>query len=200
MAKSSIIKKNGLFDILDFLYYDLILFLKEENRYSGKVKMYCDSMKRCVKHIENDATEEDCLYYGQILATMRPKLIGEYKRLRHKGLGKADCVICFILKISEAILESIEEDELFLYRFETKEIQESMTSLHSNIRNWNKDDRLYKLWNEMDRLMRPKTIISGVPYDNFSLYDVEHPREESNKLEIKSNSERGSVKVTEIDL
>lgn len=200
MAKYNIIKKNGLYDILDFLYYDLVLFLQEEKRYSGKVKACCDSVKRCVKHIEKDATEDDCLYYGQILSSIKPKLIGEYKRLRHKGLGKADCVICFIIKISEAILDSIESGEQFIYKLQVQEILKSMQSLHSNIRNWNKDDKLYKLWNELDRLMRPKTIISGIPVDNFSLYEIEHPKEGEEKVVLQSNSGRGSVKVTEIDL
>ena len=100
MATRSEIKKNGLFDIIDFLYYDLIEFLKEENRYVGKVKKYCDTIEKCVKHIERDATETDCMYYGQILGQLKPRLIYEYKRLRKKSLGKADCVICFMIKLT----------------------------------------------------------------------------------------------------
>ena len=44
MASRSEIKKNGLFDIIDFLYYDLILFLQEENRYTagGYIWRYVD--------------------------------------------------------------------------------------------------------------------------------------------------------------
>ena len=108
MASRSEIKKNGLFDIIDFLYYDLILFLQEENRYTGKVKRYCDVIKKWINPIERDATETDCMYYGQILGQLRPRIVYEYKRLRKKSLGKADCVICFMLKLSDIILESID--------------------------------------------------------------------------------------------
>lgn len=203
MATRSEIKKNGLFDIINFLYYDLVLFLKEENRYVGKVKKCCDAIEKCVKHIERDASEDDCLYYGQILGQIKPRLIHEYKRLRKKSLGKADCVICFILKLSEIILDSIEEGDIFLYRDEVEKILSITETLHSNIRNWNKDDKLVKLWNDIDRLMRPKTIITGVPIDEFSLYKIEHPDEDGNNLrktkpDTKTN--KGSVKVKEIEL
>ena len=49
--------------------------------------------------------------------------------------------------------------------------------------------------------MRPKTIISGVPVDYFSLYDVEHPKEKgelSGNKNTKTN--KGSVKVKEVEL
>ena len=199
MATRSEIKKNGLFDIIDFLYYDLILFLKEENRYSGKVKKYCDKIGRCVKSIENDASEKDCMYYGQILAQLKPRLIHEYKRLRSKSLGKADCIICFIQKLSEYILDSIEDGDIFLYRHEVETIKQITETLQANIRNWNKDDRLQKLWIDVERLMRPKTIISGVPEESFSLYDIEHPKEDKEKSkDTKTN--KGSLKVKEIEL
>lgn len=202
MATRNEIKRNGLFDIIDFLYYDLILFLKEENRYTGKVKKYCDTIEKCIKPIEQDATEEDCLLYGQILGVLRPRFVHEYKRLRKKSLGKADCIICFILKLSEVILESIDNGEIFLYQEEVEKIQEITGNLHSNIRNWNKDDRLQKLWNDIDRLMRPKTIITGIPVDEFSLYDVEHPELKENKTFLKKDTKtnRGSVKVKEVEL
>ena len=201
MASRSEIKKNGLYDIIDYLYYDLIEFLKEENRYVGKVKKYCDIIEKCVKPIERDADETDCMYYGQILGSLKPRLVYEYKRLRKKGLGKADCIICFILKLSETILDCIEEGDVFLYREEIEKIKDITTSLHSNIRNWNKDDRLHKLWNDIDRIMRPKTIISGIPVDYFSLYDVEHPKEKGELIGNKSTkTNKGSVKVKEVEL
>lgn len=200
MASRSEIKKNGLFDIIDFLYYDLILFLQEENRYVGKVKRYCDTIGKCVKHIERDATESDCILYGQILGILKPRLIYEYKRLRKKSLGKADCIICFILKLSEIILDCIEDGDVFLYIDEVEKIKEVTESLHTNIRNWNKDDGLQKLWNDIDRLMRPKTVITGIPVDRFSLYEIEHPREDKIKEEKDPKSNRGSIKVKEVEL
>lgn len=201
MASRSEIKKNGLYDVINFLYYDLIEFLKEENRYVGKVKKYCDIIEKCIKPIERDANETDCMHYGQILGSIKPRLIYEYRRLRKKGLGKADCIICFMLKLSEIILDSIEEGDIFLYREEIEKIKDITTNLHSNIRNWNKDDRLHKLWNDIDRLMRPKTIISGIPVDSFSLYDIEHPKEEKSELGKNSKTtNKGSVKVKEVEL
>lgn len=200
MASRSEIKKNGLFDIIDFLYYDLILFLQEENRYTGKVKRYCDVIKKCINPIERDATETDCMYYGQILGQLRPRIIYEYKRLRKKSLGKADCVICFMLKLSDIILESIDEGEIFLYREEVEKIKDITSALHTNIRNWNKEDRLQKLWNDIDRLMRPKTIITGVPVDSFSLYEVEHPELKTEEKQKKKETNKGSVKIKEVEL
>ncbi len=203
MATRSEIKKNGLFDIIGFLYYDLVEFLKEENRYVGKVKKYCDTIKKYIKQIERDATETDCLYYGQILGMLKPRLIYEFKRLRKRKLGKADCVICFILKISEMIIDSMEDGDIFIYLEEVEKIKEIMESLHTNIRNWNKEDRLQKLWNDIDRLMRPKTIITGIPVDHFSLYDIEHPKEIDEFITINnkdSKTNKGSVKIKEVEL
>ena len=50
--------------------------------------------------------------------------------------------------------------------------------------------------------MRPKTIITGIPVDEFSLYRVEHPLEDNifgkKRPDMKTN--KGSVKVKEIEL
>jgi hypothetical protein len=140
------------------------------------------------------------MYYGQILGQLRPRIVYEYKRLRKKSLGKADCVICFMLKLSDIILESIDEGEIFLYREEVEKIKDITSALHINIRNWNKEDRLQKLWNDIDRLMRPKTIITGVPVDSFSLYEVEHPELKTEDKQKKKETNKGSVKIKEVEL
>ena len=87
-----------------------------------------------------------------------------------------------------------------MYTDEVEKIKDITESLHVNIRNWNKDDRLQKLWNDIDRLMRPKTVITGIPVDKFSLYEIEHPREDKIKEERDPKTNRGSIKVKEVEL
>jgi hypothetical protein len=105
-----------------------------------------------------------------------------------------------MLKLSDIILESIDEGEIFLYREEIEKIKDITSALHTNIRNWNKEDRLQKLWNDIDRLMRPKTIITGVPVDSFSLYEVEHPELKTEEKQKKRETNKGSVKIKEVEL
>jgi hypothetical protein len=63
--------KEGLLDVCDFLYTEMIIFLKEENRYFGKVKSYMNNIKDALRRCCLGATLSEIDIRGRVLNQVR---------------------------------------------------------------------------------------------------------------------------------
>lgn len=153
---------TGLLDVIDFLYFEMKQFLKDEERCFGIVKSYINSIDDAFGKIKADMREEDIPIYGKILYLYKPILRKEFDRLTSKTLSSADAVIVIIRKL----LTIIEEVPDYEHKREVKTIHKIIDKLYDNIRNHAKKDSLYNLGNIIKTYMTEGKI-GRYPHDIF---------------------------------
>jgi len=167
-----VVYTDSLLDIIDFLFTDLIVLLKEENRCFGIVKSYIHSIYTAYEKIHADTDEDSIETYGRILFLFKPLLKREFNRLVDKRLSPADADICIIRKI----LGIIDEVEDYHFKREVGTIKKIIDKLWENIRNRAKKDSLFVLASTV-RNHKLTGSIGRHSLDRFTLKEEEKPKE-----------------------
>ena len=166
--------KEGLLDVCDFLYTEMIVFLKEENRYFGKVKSYMNNIKDALRRCCLGATQSEIDTRGRVLNQIRGAIYSEFKRLGNRRLSTADRVIVIFRKILE-LNYRIEPETEFRFSREMGTMKKVIDKLFDNICLKSKNDSLWKLSTVIQESSESE---KWSPYtcDVLDLYHIVHPR------------------------
>lgn len=190
---SEVLFAEGLFDTVGFLYSELKAALEEEHRFFGIVKSYALSIDQAFSKFDTEISDDDIEIYGRILYLCKPSFLNEFRRLRNKRLTPGDSLIVIINKL----LEVISGVEGFAYRKELKTMKKIFTKLFDNIRNKNKKDPMYFLFNTIKELMS-KGAVGKYIAEDINFKDINKPKITLSGSGIRVNDESESklIEVT----
>lgn len=166
---SKICYTEAIFDIIGFLCEELKHELNKENRFYGVVKTYFNNIdtafNKFYKNINNDSVD----MFGRILYLYKPVLVSEYKKLvKFRKLTSGDSLIVIINKLLELASETNE----FPHKKELRTIKGQVQRLFDNIRNRNKKDPMYQLFNTLREGME-RGVVGKYVADEISFDGVE---------------------------
>lgn len=190
---SEVLFAEGLFDTVGFLYSELKVALEEEHRFFGIVKSYALSIDQAFSKFDTEISDDDIEIYGRILYLCKPSFLNEFRRLRNKRLTPGDSLIVIINKL----LEVISGVEGFAYRKELKTMKKIFTKLFDNIKNKNKKDPMYFLFNTIKELMS-KGAVGKYIAEDINFRDINKPKITLSGSGIRVNDESESklIEVT----
>lgn len=191
---SEVLFAEGLFDTVGFLYSELKAALEEENRFFGIVKSYALSIDQAFYRFNSSTNEDDIEIYGRILYLCKPSFLSEFKKLRNKRLTAGDCLIVIINKL----LEVISNVEGFSHKKELKTVRKIFTKLFDNIKNKNKKDSMYSLFNTIKELMSRGAVGKYISEDiNFSdIYKQKNDILTGSGIRVNDESDTKVIEVT----
>lgn len=167
-----------------FLHAEMILFLKDEGRYFGKVKSFMNNLRDAFWSFEGGTTEEEMDSYGRVLGVLRSTIYREFRRLGYRRLSSADRVICIMKKILELIDEiELEESEgEFRYTREVNTCRKVINRMFENICIHGKNDDLTIL---SDLILESANSERYCKFtaDMIDLYHIIHPKPKVKTLE-----------------
>lgn len=183
---------RALFDLADFLYLDLKGMLKSEGRYFGIIPEYVRRLDLVFNQVGCENTDEDFETFGRVLYLFQPAIQSEYRRLLKKGLTEGDSLIVILNKL----LKIIQESGNFPNQEGLIEVVEVFTKLFNNIKNRNKKDPMYSLFNAI-RLLKSRGVVGKYSLSEFTLVkkDVDSSPIEGSGVRISRES---SSKLTEV--
>ena len=184
---SEVLFAEGLFDTVGFLYSELKVALEEENRFFGIVKSYALSIDQAFSRFDSEISDDDIEIYGRILYLCKPSFLNEFRKLRSKKLTSGDCLIVIINKL----LEVISGVEGFSYRKELKTVKKIFSKLFDNIKNKNKKDSMYSLFNTIKELMS-KGAVGKYVAEDINFKDINKPKNTLSGSGIRVNDESES--------
>lgn len=190
---SEVLFAEGLFDTVGFLYSELKVALEEEHRFFGIVKSYALSIDQAFSKFDTEISDDDIEIYGRILYLCKPSFLNEFRRLRNKRLTPGDSLIVIINKL----LEVISGVEGFAYRKELKTMKKIFTKLFDNIKNKNKKDPMYFLFNTIKELMS-KGAVGKYIAEDINFRDINKPKITLSGSGVRVNDESESklIEVT----
>lgn len=173
---------RGLLHIVFFLYIDLEKLLFIEGRYFGITVIYMGIVRSSYRKIKENDTLDDNEIFSRILYLFKPQIMREYKKLRHRRVSEADCVITIIKKILDIIIE----DKDNLYYKNIKNLHKLTTKLFNNIRNSGKNASMYSLVSNLKNYIN-SGIIGKYPLSHFSIIEEER-KKQNNRTEYSGDS------------
>ena len=181
----------GMVNILEILQTDLKIFLENENRMYGIMKSYMDSIDDVLEKLNEipgiENKEDD---FGRILFLYRKVIKSEYKRLRFKKrLSEGDSTMIIMKKI----VELISGYPGFILNKELRTLRKILGKIIDNIKNKNKNDKLYLLSDKINTYL-PQGIIGKCKCIRFSLIQ----QEKSNNSEEEENKELINNSINQI--
>ena len=158
---------NGLFDIIQWLVFDLENYCKEENRYFGIMPTYFKTMKDEFNNFNICCTDDLCTLYGKIFYLYKPVIVKEFGKLETRKLSKADRLIVIIKRILDMLEEEGSKRE-HVKLGNIKNVNAIITRMFDRIRNEGKKAGL----NWMIKVMRLNIetgIVGKISIDEFSM-------------------------------
>ena len=165
----------GLFDIVQWLVFDMEGFAKEEGRYFGIMPTHFYNMKQAFSRFNKGCTEDMCDIYGKIFYLFKPLIINEYGKLGDRKLSKADRIIVISKRILD-LLVSIGEERDHEKLEPMKSVQEIITKMFNRIRNDGKNIELRRLIALMKQYI-DKGVVGKICVDEFSMQSEIEKRE-----------------------
>ena len=112
------------------LVNDLEKFLDKEGRYFGIAVHYVHSLRESIKELEPEDRDVDI--EERVMFLYKPLIIKVYKKYVHRGLSRADSIICVLRTICSTVL-SMGNSSALLSMYGVLE------KLYNNIKNGNKE-------------------------------------------------------------
>lgn len=162
--------KECIFDLTGYFYFDLIKFLKEENRFHGIVRSYFSKISREVSKADKKTDEDLIEIMSKSLYDFRGYIYSDFKRLRQKRLTPADSLITMLRKY----FSFIDSDPDFIYQEEFITIKDIIEKLYLNIRNQSKKDPFYNTTSFLSKT-EESVGYKGSCYQ-LSFYNIEFPK------------------------